>query len=91
MNKGTATAEYIMEDPREALRLELQRSIPMAGCKSTWRIEFIRGQSPFGGMRVQASFCAQSAICVLQLGNRLDVSAGRLEQRGRKIARSPSA
>ena len=24
MNKGTATAEYIMEDPREALRLELK-------------------------------------------------------------------
>jgi len=24
MNKGTTTAEYIMEDPREALRLELK-------------------------------------------------------------------
>ena len=24
MQKGTATAEYIMEDPREALRLELK-------------------------------------------------------------------
>ena len=51
MNKGTTTAEYIMEDPREALRLELKVD------PDAWVQKYLAhrvspgGRGPFGWMR----------------------------------------
>jgi len=57
---STATADYIMEDPREAMRLEL-KWIHARGYKSMWRAEYERTRKFFPSAAVQESFCVRCA------------------------------
>src|SRR5207302_6481982 len=89
MNKGTATAEYIMEDPREALRLELkvdpdawvQKYLAHRVCP---RAEVLSvGSGP--GVILRAVSNLDSSI----RATGVDVSEGRLQQAREKNRENP--
>src|SRR5882757_6455986 len=80
MDRGTATADYIMEDPREAMRLELKVD-PRA-----WVQKYLAGRIP-GGAEILSVGCGPGVIlrqvCGLNASIRatgLDISAERVQE-----------
>jgi len=80
MDRGTATADYIMEDPREAMRLELKVD-PRA-----WVQKYLAGRI-HGGAEILSVGCGPGVIlrqvCALNASIRatgLDISAERVQE-----------
>jgi ubiquinone/menaquinone biosynthesis C-methylase UbiE len=80
MDRGTATADYIMEDPREAMRLELKVD-PRA-----WVQKYLAGRI-HGGAEILSVGCGPGVIlrqvCALNASMRatgLDISAERVQE-----------
>src|SRR5216684_8806184 len=80
MDRGTATADYIMEDPREAMRLELKVD-PYA-----WVQKYLAGRI-HGGAEILSVGCGPGVIlrqvCALNASIRatgLDISAERVQE-----------
>src|ERR1700704_1795111 len=80
MDRGTATADYIMEDPREAMRLELKVD-PRA-----WVQKYLAGRI-HGGAEILSGGCGPGVIlrqvCGLNASIRatgLDISAERVQE-----------
>ena len=80
MSKGTATADYIMEDPREALRLELKVDAP------AWVKRYIAHRVR-AGAEILSVGCGPgvilreiSALDASVRGTGIDVSADRVEE-----------